>query len=346
MSTHAVSRKIPRIIHPRRYARNGELVKAAVGGQLADSLNHTLAYRRKCVMAWSQDWTSIPGGVFGPADWVHGAFYAGVGADKVRFLIGMVPDDSGLGADPEVYIKLGEVGMSLSTSDSLHYGLSDGGTVNELGDLYRGEIDISVTEGTVYEWKLVVEDYARPVFCCAYEIAGSPVDTADGAVEPTMYVNTPITSTQHQDMLELADEMHRKNGTQLIAFTQPSNTAVVYEGNSYQNILDTSIGSHSSTSPGWTIDLSRHRTVNDFKAKCWFGVRADARDDDATVRLTNGLSNFDLTLVSAAGLSWQYTTVDLPAGQHKWDVLVKSDSGDTEFDDVQLDAVALFAYDP
>lgn len=345
MSLHPVSKSIPEDLDPRYYARNGRVPNAALAQALARGLGHVIAFRTKCVMAWSQaiNELSTIAPSAGDNDFLHGRFHAGIGAKKIVFDVGLAQTSSH--TDPYVYAKVTPSGGSTTDTDEFHYGgvtTAPDNTVDEFG---RGQIVYDLpAHNTTYEWALHVVDYARVVWCCVYVVHGSPVDTDDGALAPDVTVGSPLTDQWHEDALTLSTDLWKYNAAHLISWTKGQVSSETTTDTSFKNWLDGStVGIVSSLDPGWKLDTRYHRTLSG----PWIPVVLAARGrmqsavNTGTIRLSDGSGGADDIELEITGTTSQWFAVSgvISANIKDYVIEAKVDAGTME-----LDAITVYEY--
>lgn len=341
MSTHVADKSYPGTLHPRRYARNGRLVRAQGVREAAEALNHCLAWRRKEVASICVPHVgSIPAGQSGTVNYWHGAFAAGVGAKKLGARVILAKADTTNLVSPYVDLQVGPVNGTLVTTDRV-YSPKASSPADTLDEWTYGYIEYDLpADNTLYEWRLRASNYARPIAVCIYEICGSPVWEADGAVNPEINVGGPIFDEFHADALNLAINLRNSNARHLWNWTRPTDSAVTIASGALTNLnlLDATSTSVSASTPGVTITNLRHRTVEVSTTPCLFMVRASQASGNGSVKLSDGTVTFSIDVDST--LEWKSKAIQLPTwSSRKWDLLV-STGGNT----MTVDAVSLFEY--
>jgi hypothetical protein len=341
MSSHVADKQYPYTIQARRHVRNGRLPTAIHARWVAEALNHCLAFRRKEVASICVPHVgSVPAGQSGTVTYWHGAFAAGVGAKKLAARVILAKADTATLVSPYVDLQVGPVNGTLVTTDRV-YSPKASSPADTLDEWTYGYIEYDLpAANTLYEWRLRASNYARPIALCLFEVCGSPVWEADGAVNPEINVGGPIFDSFHSAALNLAINLRNSNARHLWNWTRPTNSAVTIASGALTsvNLLDGSSTSVSSSSPGVTINNQRHRTVEVSTTPCLFMVRASQATGSGSVKLSDGTVTFSIDVDST--LEWKSKAIQLPTwSSRKWDILVSTGGAN-----MTVDAVSLFEY--
>ena len=194
MSNWNATKRLPRLVQPPRYARNGQLVTSAFYSKIAESINHISAYRRKLVGSYSQKLSSPVAAASGTNTTWRSYFRTGHGVEKlaVRLLMG----SNASATAPAVTIALINPTTG-ATIDSFTRYVGDTDIAHVPGEWVDASGYLAVSDDTAYGIDWNVTDYARLYSGTAYEIGTAPVsDATTGSVDPRYSVGGPILDAQ------------------------------------------------------------------------------------------------------------------------------------------------------
>lgn len=253
----------PRRFDDRKVSRNGMLPNSAFMWWAMAAHNHILSYRRK-VFFTVGDYDNLPNGTAGTREKFRFRCHTGYGATSLMFRLGLGFDSHATGTDPTVAVDVYDVAAATTESREVHHGFNNGGTNDAPDDIVERIVVIPVTANRTYEVLIKEVDYARVIDCCAFEVAGSVIDTGvDFYVDPdTGGAGYPITDALRERMLGGQSSMWRRNGGHLYTWPGTGGTNPTFTGTtSWKNIYDDSTAAPASTTPGpelgdadWTLE--------------------------------------------------------------------------------------------
>jgi hypothetical protein len=175
-------------------------------------------------------------------------------------------------------------------------------------------------------------DGGRLVAACVWE-ENLPVNASNGYIVPaSVSALGPIYSSRREDIFELASTLWKRAAPKLFAWTADSQSSPVTNATSTaKNLLDTSVTTVSTASPGFTVDTTYNRTLSVETVPCKFFVRASMSGgaDSGEVWLvdSDGTSIATVSAIDDSTATWYSVDVDLPAASQKLDVqLVNPDA--------------------
>lgn len=341
MSTHVPLRRISRGVNRSRFCRNGRPPEAPFFRTVANDFNHVVAFRKKEVGLYCTNLQNIPTGSIGTTDrWF---FYAhtGEGTDHLRFVVLQAKPDNANATDPFVQMSVDDGGGAV-TSDPIRYTAIDASPSDVPDEFAYGEVDVEADPDTTYEIIVQAVDYARPIAVSVHEIGIIPVDTSKGGVDPGYSVGTPIDDAQIQQLLEAGTALWRHNAVPLWTWTRDV-TSPTITGSTLTNVLDGSSTAVGSSTPGATIDLTRHDSLT-ADVPVIFAVRGEqvAGGGSALIELADSSGGiFQHSVTTRQWYASGSGVITLSGGSHKLDVRAAETSGGT----VRIDAFALYTYE-
>lgn len=345
MSTHRPSETVPAVLHWRRFCKNRMPVNGQLARQLADQYNHILAYRRKYWLFRPTVATEIPSPTGGTQTWHYFAGHTGHGIDRlVCYLVMAKPTDGGA-TDPRADFQVtpGLSGGTTITSTDTHTGITL--STNDYPDeFHHARIYASVSSDTLYRGIVRTHDYARIAGCLIYEVATNPVDTSDGGLDPRLGAGTQILDDHLKNLNEGLTDIWRHNAGPLFTWSMKYGDSITHSGTSYTNPFD-STTTVTSASVGVTLNLQYHNTVaqTTVPVKIVIAcVRTSGSGDieQNVVRFTDGTNSIDINGIDSS-TRWYQTTGNIdPDQDQKWDIHMKTASGDT----LRLEGFTIFEY--
>jgi hypothetical protein len=129
-------------------------------------------------------------------------------------------------------------------------------------------VPAAIPASTDLQLTITEQNYALVLGCAIFE-ESSAADTANGYVDPTVHVSTPITSNARKDVADILRAVWTHGGGHLISWsrlldsTGAYNPFTIASGASPTNVVDGTSTAVNAASPGFTLDLSNNlRLVN------------------------------------------------------------------------------------
>lgn len=197
-----------------------------------------------------------------------------------------------------------------------------------------------------YEVRVYDNANARTLAVCIFEYA-LPHDTANGYIASGVVAGTPILDTDRAVMVPLLNAAWKVNGRPLFTWSCDTDSDVSVSASGDKNVLDTSITTVSSTSPGPLLNMTHQSTVRRASSGVPVIMRAYMKTSivtaTATVKLKDSAGS---TLATCSTTSTTATWVSsgafyLPETLAKYDVHV----GVTGLGQGSCYAVALYSYE-
>jgi hypothetical protein len=342
MSSIAVSKTLPKIIHARGVVRNGLIPSAALQGNLTAGLNHAVLYRRKLLASYSgrrvRDMSSL---VFpdvtgtGPTVKWRWRVHTGHGCKQMRFVVKLALARGG--SNCRVRFGVTPAGGVQVFTGYVTYGVTQETPLdvpNEIGKFHR---HLDVDADTTYEIELLAEDNARPVSCMIYEIAEEPDTTVDHYTVPGYAVGANILDSHRADMLPAWTALMESNANAAWNWTVDQ-TAIKRTINSYVNAMDGSSTSNTAATPGVTLDLTGHATYGRATVPFVFAIYASAASGTAGKAKIISSAGDIVAITNVGTAGWYTTTVNMATAETKYDLMISGDGSN----EVSLFAMSLY----
>jgi hypothetical protein len=240
----------PRLIQPARFARNGLIPEWGFAKRCVDAHNHVHAYRRKCLLTWS-DWQDVGAGSAGTVAALRFRFHSGHGATYLAFRFALALDTTHTGVNPGVQVAVKIVGGATTTA-TLYAGASNTSEVDTPSNVAWRNTKVALTGDTDYEVTISTVDYGRIFSALSYEIANDSIDSGTGypiGVDPT--IGTPIIHSLRKAQIENASWLWRHNASQLLTWPGAYPSAdPTYASLTWTNVIDAATAIAAS-SAGW-----------------------------------------------------------------------------------------------
>lgn len=346
MALHAPNSYYPAIIDVNAYARNGMLTSGILHRKINEGLIHVVGYRRKACLNFGQQLTAISAGVAANTTTWLGYTRTGYGVSKLVFHMGFAKPDSVLADDPLAYwtvTKVGDVGVD---TDKIHINSIIASPGDVPSNFSWSTIKFAVLSNTLYELALKIEQFARPMAACIFELAELPVDdTKTGVADPRVGVGDQILDLHVDDALAVGSDLWKNNGAHLFNWTRKNAdaSAVTFADiTTYQNILDNTT-SNTATSQGFRVNVTNRNSISATTVPVTFAVRAERTVGAGTndVRIIAGDGTVVATVSNFTGAAWKEATGNLATGDQKLDIQARVQAaGNT----LRIDAATLFEY--
>ncbi len=340
MSTHSVSKFYPKPLNHNRFCRNGQVPSGSFIAQVAQGINHTVAWRRKTIGRHYRPVAAIPAGAAGTTSAWHFHFRAGYGAKQLWAVLQHAPA-SASGTDPYGYMNVTISGGSTTASNELHTPPTGNSDVPE--NFGWGVLYADITGGTEYEVEVVFEDYFRGKSIMLFEVGDHPVDTSNGGtVDPRTGVGVNILDASQEDYHQAQTDLITYNRTHFLAWTRDAvGTAPSITGATPTNIIDrSSTGNASATSPGFQFDGTYLAELGQTTVTIKVWVRAEQTTaGSGSVQLVDTAGTVLASISSITTAGWYSTTANITAGDTKFDIQARTLLGGQT---IRVDAVSAY----
>ena len=343
------SLQYPAVLQAREHARNLCYPDARFYGELAGALNHSLAYRKKCVFSASQALGNTATGD-DPATFWRGYWETGYGTQKLALcgLMGLAYDWRGLSPvtntdDPYVRIAVTKVGGATTDTD-WHYG---GATTtatdapSEWGSFYT-EIDID--PNSAYHISVTSNDYARIICLTAHEIGRRTVDdTVDFYTEIEPVAGGAILDAHVQRLIQGPSLMLGQNGGLVAHWGLYNGAARTRTSATLINLIDNSTtGNPTATTPGYRFNTVGRNTksapANVPIKMAVYGSKATAGAGYVRLNDTSGVTAVEVEFDNDA-LGWYTSSGGITVGTgQKYDLQFNSDGANA----ISIYAVSIY----
>ncbi len=247
------SRKWPRLIQHKRFARNSFIPEAPFARRLVTGQNHVMAFRRKTFLTAN---TTPPAAGVASADLYRVYCHTGHGATHMRVKVGMMMDTTSTGVDPFVRVAVTEVGVGTTNLD-IHGGAYTGTPSDGPGDiLWRSEL-VPVTANAAHSIVVSISDYARLQSILIYEVASDVVDSAvNYYAEVTPSTEHPIYDSVRQTHAVGLSQIWRHNAGHLMNWPGNGTSAAspTNATTTWTNVIDAATSVTASTAGFWLGD--------------------------------------------------------------------------------------------
>jgi len=341
----------PKMIHPFRWARNGQIPDAYFLRQLVTAQNHALAYRRKTFFRWGDFEQRFTGISASTVIW-RVRCHTGLAATKIGIIAGMGRSDKGSAGDPIFTFRASKVAGG-SDSVQIHAGASLVAPTDVPSEIIWRDATVDVDPDADYELDLTTEDYARPLSVLLYEIANPEVDEATNYyVEAAPTIEQPVYDATHLRILQGMSEMWRRNGRHLLSWGgSGTGTNPTFNSTTWTNVIDGSTSVSAST-PGYYFHSdeegeAKHIRVSDTSASTVNVVLAVHCSVTGSATGEVRLQSTGGTAASITGMgtasAWYTTTTTITTDNllDKLDLQCRTSNGANT---VTLNAVSLYTY--
>lgn len=348
---------IPYIIMPpiqeTRWVRNGRIVDAGFQSGVANLANQIARWRTKLLFRSTGKMGFTTAGAdalvlsagSGERERWRFAFHSGPFAKEVAITF-LMCTASGTDAsfNPYGQLKILSPGGSLVGTAMYHYGNSVNAS-NVPSNYGVGTAYIAVDPDTDYRAVISDFDNARIVSACVYERSLDP-DTDNGYVQTGYAAGVNIYDTDRSGPMDIARDMWLRGGAHLLNWSVDGQASPITNSlTTSTNIVDTTSTTVSSSTPGYTLDLSNCDRLSEssgvpcvLAAYGKYVITPPVSGGTLKLKDSSGTTLGTVTgFTSTAG--WQTTTVNLPAFSGKYDLQFASSSGTGTF---SLYAVSLY----
>lgn len=320
--------RYPPTIHPARDARNGMYPDTAFYGWAVSAENHIVAYRKKEVFRWTCEFN--PATVDDLGQNMYWRFRTGYGATELVMRAVLAAP---LTASTDQYVS-GSItipgGATTNFSPDMHAAGATAASPIDAPDTWRHfESRVACSGNTTYEGLIATHEYARLLSLVVFEESDQRVDdTTDYYNEQTPQAKAKIYSTHRTRLLQGLTNMWLRNGgiqcnwslRNTASYTRTSATAI--------NLIDnTTTGTPTAHTPGWTLDLAQRKTISGAGVPCVLAVYGSMASGTGTVRVTDTSGTSPISVsVNSATPGWFTATGNLSASNgKKYDPMFLSD---------------------
>jgi hypothetical protein len=340
VSSLVVPKSLPRLLHERRFARNGQYPAANFYARVANDLNHLNLYRKKEVFQLARPMGSFGAGAAGTVTRWRFRCHTGHATGQLHFKMGMaLAETSGL--DPYVEWDVTEAGGLTVTTPEIHYGFTALAKSDIPNEWSWPSVSVAVDPDTTYECALKVVDYARPFACSVWEVPINADDTIDHYTRKGYAATQPILDSDRGDILPATTALWKKNATSLLHWTRDT-ASITRSSATHVNILDGTSTAVSASTPGYTIDTSLHQTAGRATVPVVFAVHGSTSGGLAGKVRLRSASGDVVAIATISNVSqWHTVTALIPAASVKADLQFACDGVNT----LTVNAVSLYEYE-
>lgn len=338
-------RRYPRLIEYRRYAKNGYVPEAPFRRRVVNAQNHVMAFRRKTFLESNN---IAPGvGLAGSGIRYRGYGHSGHGATHLGIIVGIMLDNSSLGADPAVRFK-----SSAATGEViLHAGNYTGTPTDSPSEIIWRDGQLAITANTAFDFSVATEDYARICSVLVYEIASDVVTAATNYyIEEAPGVDFPIWDASMERSHVGMSQLWRRNAGHLMTWPgSGTGTNPTYNSITWTNVIDGATTVSATTAPiaylgDATVNLEPWRRYSKTTLDVVLAVHCSVTGSaTGEVRLIDTVGTRASITGMGTGSAW-YTTATTMSGldtMGKVDLQCRTSNAANT---VTLNAVSLYAY--
>ena len=339
MTKHAAPLKYPRLIHHRRYCRNGRPVHNRFMARIGEANNHIVAYRRKIVAYGGPGEDNLQAGQSGTVPTWSYYFRSGHGSD-IKLHFRFLCKHSGSGTDPYVAFTVTDVATTTAVATDQYHLQSTEPT--------PGLVTYSISADTLYTIDVSLVDYAEIIGLTVYETHPVEVDdTVTGVMDPRYSIGAQILDAEQAAAHDAMYALYQANSGGVACWTRTgdSTTAPTFATATYVNVIDGSSTIVTGATPGLSVQLTKRGHFEDTTVPCVVAVLAQ-RTVGGTI--SNGVRIADSggTLATLTGwvgvLSWKTATLNLTDQDiQKIDILARGGSSET----LRVDAVCIYQWE-
>lgn len=330
------SLQYPPISQAREHARNGLYPDSRFYSELVSGLNHTLAYRKKCVFSRTNA-LGVAGLGGNPSTTWRWYFKTGIGTQRLALLglTGLGYDHvGGIGvttADPYIRIAITKVGGATTNTDWHTSAVTSGTPTDAPTEWGRHYTEIAVDANSYYYGEVISTNYARLISLTVHEVGYRTLDdSVNHYSEHESVAGGAILDANIQRLVQGPSLMLGSNGALQANWCLYNGAARTRNSTTWINIIDNSSASPpTATSPGWRFNTTGRQTRTQTGLSLTLAVYAEATgsgDGHVTLRNTGGTDEVVCDITGGAGLQW-YTLTGSAAGLLSLGTGVKVDPG-------------------
>ena len=314
MAKFNASKTAEAIPYPR-FARNTLAPSAQLYSSIGRVHNHVLAHRRKSFGTFCMNYTSPFTAT--TSGWPQFFWYGktGKGVSHIECRVALA---RGTAANQYGNWSITNVDTASTTAGETIRTAGSASASSRLDDFSFYTTRFAVSEETTYSG--VYYPYSQvPVMAAVYEIAPRTYDTEDATyMRESFAEGAPIWDTHRQAAYDTAFDLWKHNGAHMIAWCAENDGVATAIGGTETNVIDLTSTTVSSSTPGWTIDLTYRNTLNRTTVPCIFAAYVDTVGGGAAVKLKN--SGGTLATLSSLSAGWNTVAVNLSTSTGKVDV--------------------------
>ncbi len=338
--------RYPRTVQHRR-ARNGTYPTASFYNAAIYAENHITTFRKREVFRWNGHMgATAVGRVGGTINHSRFRCHVGYGTTKLVAYAILGRPRATWSTDPYVSIDVTISGGATTTmAPDMHSSVgapTPTDTPDEWG-YHRSEI--AVTPNTTYEVLVKQVDYARILSLTIFEEGGGTIDDAvDYYNEQVPQSGSKVLDAHRERLLPGLSNMWKRNGGLQVNWSREGGLTRTRTASSVINLTDnTTTGTPTAHTPGWTLDLAYRTTMSRAVVPCVLAVYGSMSAGTGAVYLTDtsGVTALAAT-VNSATPQWFTTTGNLvAAASKKYDPMFISDGTNT----LTVHALSLYEYE-
>ncbi len=180
---------------------------------------------------------------------------------------------------------------------------------------------------------------ARLAAVCVYEISAFSY-VANSYLPQNYAIGGPIHDYDRQGVAETAAQLWKRGAAPVFTFSGDGYTSPKTSSLTAVNVIDDTVSTVSTNSPGYVIDLQYCARKNAATVPCMFASyfgTGTANSGSVTLKDSTGAT---LATLSGSTVGWRSIAVNIPATIAKYDVHMVSTGGDTNF----VEAACLYQY--
>lgn len=258
MANQRIARTQPKIIHHRRFVKNGRFPDAALFSRISANLNHMAHYmRRRTIVIAHPPVDGVLASASTTGSHWRAAFRTSGNTGGIRHYVGLAPVDTALGASSGCAVNLYTLPATLAHTEKVLN--SDQGTTIDAENIYHARAEFTpdehgVADDTIYGFTLTKQT-ARPFYWVIEEIP--PPSASDSE---TMYSSPanmvregPIYAQNIAALYQQAKELKKRCGHVLFSWCPFNATIPTTTSASYVDLFG---GATTPTAQniGWSID--------------------------------------------------------------------------------------------
>jgi hypothetical protein len=319
MPIFPISYSPPRPIHPHRSCDNGAIPTAHLYRQMCEHLNKCARHHPKWFFH-SSGIISIPaGGGAGERPRFRFAGHTGLFCRRLRVSAEIALYGSG---NPYVQFK-----VTGGNSKKFYYGNTASTPDDGFDEWGHFEDVIDIAADTDFTMTISDFDNARLVSASVWEET-KVADTANGYIWPIFGVHQPIYDAERQSIAQLADNMWKRNGSQVVNWTSETDaTSFTRTSTTDINLVDNSSTAISANTPGFYLDDRYKNTLMLATVPCKvfvYGKCAGGGTGHVYIKDSAGTVLCTVNINSTTD-AWYSATWNAPATDEKFDIHADSD---------------------
>jgi len=343
-----IPKVLPAPIDWARYAKNGDSPQGELYARVAQSLSHTLRWRRKEVFRSPTYFPWINSDAAGAARtrWRFRC-HTGFNARRLAFYFVLAPQTAGFGAtSPYAFATVTPSGGADLTQMQFHGGaVAAAFSLDQYSNVTTGVKYVDISDDTTYEVRIGDVDYGRLVGCVVFEESTEP--TWIDYPSTTYPALAPIYDSHREKLMPLATDMWKRNAAHLFNWTVDDQASPGTATSSQVDPITGSTAAVSTSTPGYVLDLTYRNTRSTTTVPCVFaayGVTSSTtRDGEVYLKNSAGTTLATVTIPFGAA-AWFTTTVNLPTAVDTYHLRFSRAVAGVGSATISLYAVSLYQY--